>query len=138
MLVKRSTGVTFEIRRARRAAASRCPRQDLGVGKFSHQSTHTLHDEVMGLVNIWKPVLDVVDPSGTDFAPPDEKHWPRPLRKWCSAPWAAISDLDLRAGGSAPSARKPLSVRLEAGQDRPSSIVSWSASTRSQVSVTSF
>jgi len=39
-----------------------------GVWKFS---AHTLHDKVKGLVKIWKPVFDVVDPSGTDFAPPD-------------------------------------------------------------------
>jgi len=33
--------------------------------------THTRHDNVNGFVKIWKPVLDVVDPSGVNFAVPD-------------------------------------------------------------------
>ncbi|XP_031729688.1 uncharacterized protein LOC116397914 [Anarrhichthys ocellatus] len=33
--------------------------------------THTLHDNVKGFLKIWKPVLDIVDPSGLDFALPD-------------------------------------------------------------------
>jgi len=35
------------------------------------KSTHTFHDEVKGFVKIWKPVFDMVDPSGMDFPLPD-------------------------------------------------------------------
>jgi len=31
---------------------------------ISEKMTQTLHDDVMRFVQIWKPVLDVVDPSG--------------------------------------------------------------------------
>jgi len=33
--------------------------------------THTLHDNVKGFLKTRKPVLDMVDPSGMDFAVPD-------------------------------------------------------------------
>ncbi|TNN63702.1 hypothetical protein EYF80_026120 [Liparis tanakae] len=38
----------------------------IDTGRF-WRSSHTLHDKVKGSVKTWKPVFDVVDPSGMDF-----------------------------------------------------------------------